>query len=367
MKQKKYFYYFLQEISFELAQIARELEYSVFTSPRTMLTHARVFVEGVIQHVFHLEKISEYEKTGLNDRIHCLVDQGLILKEQSDAMHNIRLLGNDAAHQTRNFRFSEALSAWESLYIVIKWYVETYGSATVEVPEYKDPSIEQAHTYDIQEIHLRLKELEDNLTIQINQVTNPDKELEKHQNVPIAETVLLPGDTTIRVIQYNNEQIEIPYFLRDAFLLPQRFPSAERFMIALGGVQQGRVMSELPARINGMSKLVKRYKEENEAYFFSDLKQFVEEERIRRNVFQQHPGELFLFFRSEYIIMTDGLATTLLTEDNFSGFPNFLRQMHEDNINKVGQLPQELLVLAKYDRVGVGTVEKLFRQLKNFQ
>ncbi|KAB8127465.1 DUF4145 domain-containing protein [Gracilibacillus oryzae] len=360
MKQQTYFYYFLEDISYELAQIARELEYSVFTSPRTMLTHARVFIEGVIEHVFRLENIPEYEKKGLHDRILYLNDQDLMMKEQSDAINNIRLLGNDAAHQTRSFRFSEALSAWESLYIVIKWYVETYGSATIEVPVYRDPAIEQADGYDIQELHARLKELENKLIDQINQVKSSDEPKKK----PKPRTAPIPGETIIRTITYKNEQIEIPYFLRDAFLLPQRFQNAERFMIALGGAQQARIMSELPAKMEGMSKLVKRYKEENEAWLFKDLIQFVEEERIRRHVIHQHPGELFLFFRSEYIIMTEALANIPLTEDNFKGFPNFLRQMQEDNIIKIGQLPQELLILAKYDRVGVGTVEKFFKQLE---
>ncbi len=56
-----------------------------------------------------------------------------------------------------------------------------------------------------------------------------------------------------------------------------------------------------------------------------------------------------------------------MTELNFSGIPNLLRQLQEDQIERVGQLPKELVILAKYDRVGIGTVEKLFEQLKCMQ
>ena len=56
-----------------------------------------------------------------------------------------------------------------------------------------------------------------------------------------------------------------------------------------------------------------------------------------------------------------------LTSDNFTGIPNLLRQLNEDQIKTVGQLSKELVILAKYAHVGVGIVEKLFQQLKEKQ
>ncbi|WP_163536264.1 DUF4145 domain-containing protein [Gracilibacillus sp. YIM 98692] len=356
----QYFYAFLNDVSKELASIARELEHSVFTSPRTMLTHARVFVEGVVSRVLHLENISDSGGDGLIDRLTLLKEDGLATEEQLEALHTVRKLGNEAAHQTRAFRYSEALIVWEALYIIIKWFVEAYGSPTIQVPSYQDPANETSHTYERKELDLRFKQLEDRLVERFVAVTAVEEEVSDEKE---EEPLVLPGETVIRTIYYAGQSIDIPYFLRDAFLLPQRFSRAERFMIALGGVQQARIMSELPEKIEGMSKLVKRYKEDNERYLFLDLVDFVEEERARRKIVQAHPGELFLFFKEEYLIMTERLASIPLTEAYFKGFPSFLNQMQADGINTVGHLPKELLILAKYERVGVGTVEKLFRQL----
>src|SRR5699024_11991670 len=47
---------------------------------------------------------------------------------------------------------------------------------------------------------------------------------------------------------YRERTLDIPYFLRDVFLLPQRFDKSETFLIRLGAEQQARIMSELPNR-----------------------------------------------------------------------------------------------------------------------
>ncbi|MDY0394510.1 hypothetical protein RWE15_08705 [Virgibacillus halophilus] len=78
----------------------------------------------------------------------------------------------------------------------------------------------------------------------------------------------------------------------------------------------------------------------------------------------ERPGELFFFYKDDYIVVTEKLAKVSLASGKFSGIPSLLRQLNEDGILQVGQLPQELVILAKYKNVGIGTVEKLFEQLK---
>jgi hypothetical protein len=104
---------FLEPISKELALVARELESSIFTSPRTMLTHARVFVETILQKVMQAEKLSYEERISLIDRIDLLNENGYLITEIKDALHHVRLIGNQAAHDARMFRYSEALLSWE--------------------------------------------------------------------------------------------------------------------------------------------------------------------------------------------------------------------------------------------------------------
>lgn len=368
MTNKEYFYKFLNQVSPELGAIARELENSVFSSPRTMLTHTRVFVEDIIQRVLKKEEISDIRCSGLLDRIQILDNNGLLTNDVRDAIHTIRKSGNDAAHNTKAFRYSEALRSWEALYVLVKWFMEVYGPLSFEMPNYQEPKMDNANKFDVGELELRFKQWEETLLKKVSEIAgHVDNYVPATDIEELEEEYIIPGDTELRTITYKGEELKIPYFLRDAFLLPQRFEKSERFMIALGGAQQARIMSELPSNLEGISKKVKRYKEENEALMFNDLCIFVEDEQKRRKIMKDRPGELFLFFWADYIIITEKLEQIPLDEKHFAGIPNFLRQLQEDGINKVGQLPQELLILAKYDKVGIGTVEKLFRQIKEWQ
>ena len=156
-----YFYIFLEPISKELAYLARELENSIYSSPRTMLTHSRTFVEAILQRVIRAEKMNDDPYMTLKDRIDMLNEKGYLIDEISDALHHIRLSGNKAAHDVRKFRFSEALLSWEAIYTIVKWYIEVYGPVDMAVPNYQDPAPDKSEPYDIAELEVRLKNLEE--------------------------------------------------------------------------------------------------------------------------------------------------------------------------------------------------------------
>ena len=369
MDKPTYFYQFLEPISKELAFVARELENSIFTGPRTMLTHARIFVENILQQVIQAEKLPDEQWTNLKERIDLLNENGFLIADIRDALHHVRQIGNQAAHDSRMFRYSEALLSWESVYKIVKWYVEVYGPIDVTVPAYQDPSPHLEQSYDITELELRLKSMEELLISSLQ----PKEEASTEENEIAVTTVSTqleperPGFITIRKLTYKDQQLEVPYFLRDAFLLPQRFSKSETFLIRLGAEQQARIMSELPNNLEGLHKHVKRYSDKNDEIFFEELTLFIEEEKIRRQLTLERPGELFFFYKADYIIVTEELSKISLTADEFTGIPSLLRQLNEDQIETVGQLPKELVILAKYANVGIGTVEKLFEQLKEKQ
>lgn len=367
MNTNTYFYQFLEPISKELALLAKELENSIFSSPRTMLTHSRVFIENILQQVTKEEDILEDQRTGLKERLDLLNEQGYLIPEIRDALHLVRRMGNQAAHDARMFRFSEALLSWESLYSIVKWYVEVYGPVDVAVPEYQDPSPQAERVFDMSELEVRLRGLEELLkNPPLQQAENPAKEeVAAAVSAPAVEVQETPGFTPIRTITYKGRSLEIPYFLRDAFLLPQRFDKSETFLIRLGAEQEARIMSELPSNLEGLHKNVKRYSEKNDEHFFEELGTFLDEEKIRRHLTLKRQGELFFFYKASHIVVTEELKKVPLTAEEFTGIPSLLRQLNEDQIYTVGQLPMELVILAKYDNVGVGTVEKLFEQLKS--
>ncbi|MDY0394511.1 DUF4145 domain-containing protein [Virgibacillus halophilus] len=275
MNEQTYFYAFLEPFSKELAYVARELENSIFTSPRTMLTHARNFTEAIVEKVILTEKISLNKHTTFMQQLGILDEHGILQSEVRDALHAVRLNGNRAAHDVRHFRFSEALFSWEALYIIVKWYIEVYGPINMNVPDYKDPHPKQHESYDMAELQVRLDKLERLLSASIEDMQSEGSaetaaavDLERVRTGEIEQENHTPGLTTIRKISYQDAYIEIPYFLRDAFLLPQRFAKSERFLVRLGAEEQARIISELPADLEGLHTYVKRYNPSNDQTFF---------------------------------------------------------------------------------------------------
>ncbi|WP_042148371.1 DUF4145 domain-containing protein [Paucisalibacillus sp. EB02] len=370
LTRQTYFYKFLEPVSKELATIARELEHSIFTSPRTMLTHARTFMEAIIDKVLVTEHISFQIYTSLIEKLDNLDEQGIITSEVRDALHVVRKNGNLAAHDVRPFRYSEALLSWEALHTIVSWYVEVYGPLEMKTPDYHDPEPSIQESYDMAELQIRFENMEklfknsfQKFLMQTPEEAEVAATIQEVENFSEEENVT-PGMTTIRTIYYGTDSINVPHFLRDAFLLPQRFEKSELFLIRLGGEQQARIMSELPENIEGLHTYVKRYNETNDKNLFEELKIFIKEEKKRREIKLIRPGELFLFYKEDYIIVTEKLSQVSLDKNEFDGIPSLLRQLNEFGIEYVGQLPQELVTLAKYRNVGIGTVEKLFEQLK---
>ncbi|GIN93784.1 hypothetical protein J22TS1_48350 [Siminovitchia terrae] len=348
--------------------MARELENSIYSSPRTMLTHARTFAEAILQQAMRVEEINDTPLMTLKERIDLLSDKGYLTKEIIDALHFIRMSGNKAAHDTRKFRYSEALLSWEAIYTIVQWYIEVYGPVHLSMPEYQDPVPDSGSGFEIAELEVRLKNMENLIKASLNQQQEGTAKEEVAATVEEdPQEAELPGFTSIRTITYKGKSLEVPYFLRDAFLLPQRFEKSERFLVKLGAEQQARIMSELPSDLEDLHKHVKRYNEKNDENLFEELKIYIKEEIERRKTMLNRPGELFLFYKEDYVIVTEELAKVPLTTDEFTGSPSLFRQLNQDQIETVGQLPRELVILAKYENVGVGTVEKLFEQLKGRQ
>src|SRR5699024_7104908 len=96
-------------------------------------------------------------------------------------------------------------------------------------------------------------------------------------------------------------------------------------------------------------------------------KQFVAEEIRRRKLIESRPGELFLFYKSKEIVVTEILGEIAINTDEFTGSPSLIKQLQEDSIYKVRDLPKELLIIGKYNGVGKHRVENFFNQLREKQ
>ena len=380
----KYFYAFLEEISEEFARTLYELEKAIYNSPRSMLTHSRTFIEVLLEKVMIHENMPNEAYISINERIQGLDDKGLLTEEVKNAFHEVRKLGNKAAHDTRQFRFSESLTAWEHIHTIVKWFVEVYESYVIVVPDYVDPIMKQEHAYDLEEMALRFNQIEDLLkeslqsekpkgNEEMDQAGSKEGKKKKTKKLVIEKDAVIgtmeeaPGFIPVRTIYYGNDSVDIPYFLRDAFLLPQRFEESERFLVRLGGEEQARIMSELPKSLVGFHERVTRYTESHSETFFYELKEFVAEEIRRKKLVINRPGELFLFHKSSEIVVTEDLGDIDINKENFTGMPGLIDQLNADGIDKIRQLPKELLILGKYKRVGKGRVVSFFQQLEAMQ
>lgn len=76
---------------------------------------------------------------------------------------------------------------------------------------------------------------------------------------------------------------------------------------------------------------------------------------------------MFLFYKSEEIVVTEELGKIEINKENFTGMPGLIDQLNEDGIKFVRDLPKELVILGKYKGVGTSRVESFFNQLKEKQ
>ena len=72
MNRDSYFYQFLEPVSKELGLLAKELESSIYVSPRVMLTHSRVFIEYILKRVIEAENLRLEDYMSLKEIIQFL-------------------------------------------------------------------------------------------------------------------------------------------------------------------------------------------------------------------------------------------------------------------------------------------------------
>lgn len=342
--------YKLQEILIEitpsLAELTQDTERLIFVSPRAAMQTIRTMAETLVRQVILLEGL-EHSELSFGEVQKKLKEEGIITQIVDNAIHFVRRQGNTASHDgTRKMLIREALTCWEHQHLILTWFIETYASPDIEVPEYIEPVPEQG-VFNREDL-----------------IEHIDALMQKFVKKKPESEVVLTEQKVSRRIYYKDQFVEIPDFLRDAFLLPQRFPKSTTFLIRLNGEQQARIMSELPYQLDGLHQHVKRFKEANDECFFEELKSFIEEEKKRKIVMEQYRGEVLLFYKSDFVILTEALGNATLIKDNFPGQTSLLNSLIEQGFQHVKDLPKELVLLGKYRNVGETALANLFNLLK---
>ena len=88
ISNQSYFYKILESVSKELAYVARELENSMFSSPRTMLMHAGIFVETFLLKTIKIGSLQVEPRSTLKEHLDLLNEHAYLTVEVRNALHH---------------------------------------------------------------------------------------------------------------------------------------------------------------------------------------------------------------------------------------------------------------------------------------
>lgn len=137
-QQKSVFVQFIEQWNSEAAALVNKMESIIYKDPSGAIVKARVFIEEILKGVIQIEKITPQGSWSLHDKISYL-SRGYITREVESLLHTVRLAGNKAAHTLNYDDLSEAIKLHRSVFMIYKWFYETYLSFQASVPAYEYP------------------------------------------------------------------------------------------------------------------------------------------------------------------------------------------------------------------------------------
>lgn len=142
MEKQETAFEFIKAHNPDWATLAKEFESLLFKDVDASLVKARKLTELVIKDVYKFEEIEYPEYTNQSERLVLLKNYGVIDEELFKLFDRIRRMGNRAAHDDRKTPIADGLKVHNNLYSILKWFMESYVSYDIQVPEYQDPKPE---------------------------------------------------------------------------------------------------------------------------------------------------------------------------------------------------------------------------------
>ena len=125
-----------------LNNLIRDINEYLFTASHTSIVKGRVFAENLSKEVAKLENLDELNYLTQNDRLRELKYKTDIEEEALNIFHEIRRIGNIAAHADVEGDLEAALRIHKYVYKITCWFVQTYIDYTFESQQYKNPKPE---------------------------------------------------------------------------------------------------------------------------------------------------------------------------------------------------------------------------------
>ena len=142
MEKQEFAFAFIQKHSPEWATLAKEFEKLLFTDIDAALIKARKLTEALLKDVYIKEEIDILVYSNHAEKLMILKNLGVLDDELFKSFDRIRRIGNIAAHEHQAIPFSDGLKIHSNLYTILKWYMESFFSFDIQIPEYQDPKPE---------------------------------------------------------------------------------------------------------------------------------------------------------------------------------------------------------------------------------
>ncbi len=203
-----------------LAELGYQIEKDFFESPSSAVMHGRQFAEKLLAKVCEIEGQVYLITLNQYERMKILYKDGILDYQIYSDFNNIRIIGNKAIHDGTHNDVEYAAKVHKKIYKIIKWYIECYGDANIEIPLYIAPSInaksDSISMVDVNNlVEEKLSELL-NKNIHINNVENLMNNYEVERNDEDIKEVIEQTETENKLkINYNYSKLKGSYLLHE--------------------------------------------------------------------------------------------------------------------------------------------------------
>gem|GEM_PF-290883 len=117
----------------------KELNDLLFTSPNSAIIAGRKFAENLTKEIANLEGYGLLDNMIQVERLKRLKFDGIFNDDIGNSFHEIRMLGNKAAHSDVEGELEVALRIHRNIYKITCWFVKTYVDHNFQDEPYKGP------------------------------------------------------------------------------------------------------------------------------------------------------------------------------------------------------------------------------------
>ncbi|MDU1412555.1 MAG: DNA phosphorothioation-dependent restriction protein DptF [Clostridium sp.] len=185
--QKDVFSY-LEENYRYLNNFIKDINESLFTSPHTAIIKGRAYLENLTEEIAKLEGHGLMTTITQVERLRILEIDGVFTREISSLFHEVRLIGNKAAHSSVEGELEAALNIHRNIYKITCWFVEVYINPQLEEIPYKNPMPvveKQASIDEKQLVHIMNKTMEE--FIEKQKESESSKNIQKENDFKLIE------------------------------------------------------------------------------------------------------------------------------------------------------------------------------------